>query len=100
MGQHGEPEAISAMPAETGLAGAENWVFSDGFVERLRYQVDPKWQGEVPMTALIATDLPRHALLRWKQQSRSGQLRPAMLLPDALTGLAGSCFEKLMGVSL
>jgi thiol-disulfide isomerase/thioredoxin len=50
------PEAISAMLSETGLAGAENWMFSDGFVERLRYEVDPKWHGEIPMTVLIARD--------------------------------------------
>jgi thiol-disulfide isomerase/thioredoxin len=47
------PEAVAAMLAETGLAGAENWMFADGFVERLRYEVDPRWQGEIPMTVLI-----------------------------------------------
>jgi hypothetical protein len=26
------------------------------FVERLRYEVDPKWQGEIPLTLLIAAD--------------------------------------------
>jgi hypothetical protein len=30
------------MLAQTGLAGAENWMFSDGFVERLRYEIDPQ----------------------------------------------------------
>ena len=38
----GEAKAVSAMLAQIGLAGAENWMFSDGFVERLRYEVDPQ----------------------------------------------------------
>jgi thiol-disulfide isomerase/thioredoxin len=50
------PEAVSAMIDETGLAGAENWMFVDGFVERLRYEVDRKWRGEIPRTMLIGRD--------------------------------------------
>jgi hypothetical protein len=44
------------MLAETGLAAAENWTFGDGFVERLRYEIDPQWRGEIPRTILIARD--------------------------------------------
>jgi thiol-disulfide isomerase/thioredoxin len=51
-----EPGAVSAMLAQTGLAAAENWTFGDGFVERLRYEIDPQWQGEIPRTLLIARD--------------------------------------------
>jgi thiol-disulfide isomerase/thioredoxin len=51
-----EPAAVSAMLAQTGLAPAENWTFGDGFVERLRYEIDPQWQGEIPRTLLIARD--------------------------------------------
>jgi thiol-disulfide isomerase/thioredoxin len=50
------PDAVAAMLQETGLAGAENWMFEDGFVERLRYEVDRKWHGEIPRTMLIARD--------------------------------------------
>jgi thiol-disulfide isomerase/thioredoxin len=51
------PEAVQAMLGESGLsAGAENWMFSDDFVERLRYEIDPHWQGEIPRTLLIAAD--------------------------------------------
>jgi thiol-disulfide isomerase/thioredoxin len=39
-----------------GLASAENWIFSDGFVERLRFEIDPAWQGDIPRTLLIARD--------------------------------------------
>ena len=51
-----EPGAVSAMLAQTGLAPAENWTFGDGFVERLRYEIDPQWQGDIPRTLLIARD--------------------------------------------
>ena len=51
-----EAGAVSAMLAQTGLAAAENWTFGDGFVERLRYEIDPQWQGEIPRTLLIARD--------------------------------------------
>ena len=51
-----EAGAVTAMLAQTGLATAENWTFGDGFVERLRYEIDPQWQGEIPRTMLIARD--------------------------------------------
>ena len=51
-----EPGAVSAMLALTGLAPAENWTFNDDFVERLRYEIDPQWRGEIPRTLLIARD--------------------------------------------
>ena len=31
-----------------------NWIFDDGFVERLRFEIDPAWQGEIPRTILIS----------------------------------------------
>ncbi len=33
-----------------GLADAESWRFTDGFPERMRYQIDPNWYGELPRT--------------------------------------------------
>jgi len=51
-----EPDAVSATLAQAGLAAAENWTFGDGFVERLRYEIDPHWQGDIPRTLLIAAD--------------------------------------------
>jgi thiol-disulfide isomerase/thioredoxin len=32
------------------LGKIELWAFADGFAERVRYAVDPKWQGELPRT--------------------------------------------------
>ena len=50
------PGAARAMLEKAGLGSAENWLFSDGFVERLRFEIDPAWQGEIPRTLLIARD--------------------------------------------
>jgi thiol-disulfide isomerase/thioredoxin len=50
------PGAARAMLEKAGLGSAENWIFDDGFVERLRFEIDPTWQGEIPRTLLIARD--------------------------------------------
>ena len=50
------PGAARAMLEKAGLGPAENWIFSDGFVERLRFEIDPAWQGDIPRTLLIARD--------------------------------------------
>jgi thiol-disulfide isomerase/thioredoxin len=50
------PEATLSMLAKAGLSSLENWTFSDGFVERLRFEIDPNWQGDIPRTMLIARD--------------------------------------------
>jgi thiol-disulfide isomerase/thioredoxin len=50
------PGATRTMLEKAGLGAAENWIFSDGFVERLRFEIDPAWQGEIPRTLLIARD--------------------------------------------
>lgn len=50
------PEATRAMLDKAGLATAENFVFDDGYAERLRFEIDPSWQGDIPRTMLIARD--------------------------------------------
>ena len=50
------PHAARGMLDKAGLGTAENWLFGDGFVERLRFEIDPAWQGEIPRTLLIARD--------------------------------------------
>jgi thiol-disulfide isomerase/thioredoxin len=47
--------AAMSMLKDAGLSSAENWMFSDGFAERLRYEVDPAWQGDIPRTILISS---------------------------------------------
>jgi thiol-disulfide isomerase/thioredoxin len=51
-----EPDKVIAMLLKTGVSAAEQWMFDDGYEERLRYEVDPQWQGEIPYTILIAHD--------------------------------------------
>jgi thiol-disulfide isomerase/thioredoxin len=51
-----EASLVSEMLAKTGLASAENWMFVDDFVERLRFEINPRWRGEIPMTLLISHD--------------------------------------------
>jgi thiol-disulfide isomerase/thioredoxin len=48
--------ATRSMLAKSGLQSAENWIFNDGFVERLRFEIDPGWQGDIPRTVLISGD--------------------------------------------
>lgn len=42
--------------ARDGLDRAESWSFADRFSERLFYEIDPAWAGELPRTLLIARD--------------------------------------------
>ncbi|MBN9599671.1 MAG: TlpA family protein disulfide reductase [Afipia sp.] len=49
------PAAAQAMLDKAGLGPAENWIF-DGFAERLRFEIDPNWQGDIPRTLLVTAD--------------------------------------------
>jgi len=49
------PAATRAMLERSGLAAAENWIF-DGFADRLRFEIDPTWQGDIPRTLLITRE--------------------------------------------
>ncbi len=58
-----DPERLAATLAKAGLDKAESWSFTDRFYERLRYEIDPAWAGELPRTVMIdrngkATVLP------------------------------------------
>jgi thiol-disulfide isomerase/thioredoxin len=48
--------ATQSMLEKSSLSSAENWIFSDGFVERLRFEIDPSWQGDIPRTMLISRE--------------------------------------------
>ncbi|WP_303907171.1 TlpA family protein disulfide reductase [Thiohalomonas denitrificans] len=41
-------EAVETILADFELGGFENWLFADDFPERMRYQIDPDWYGELP----------------------------------------------------
>lgn len=48
----GDAPALAATLARHGLGEVESWVFTDDFAERLRYEVDPHWYGELPRSYL------------------------------------------------
>ena len=53
---HEQSERIAARLARFGLSDATHYAFADAFVERLRFEADKTWQGELPFTLLIAPD--------------------------------------------
>lgn len=46
-------DEVAATVARNHLDRAESWSFTDRFFERLRYEIDPRWAGELPRTLLI-----------------------------------------------
>jgi thiol-disulfide isomerase/thioredoxin len=51
-----DPERLAGTLARAGLGAAESWNFTDRFYERLRYEIDPAWGGELPRTVMIDRD--------------------------------------------
>lgn len=45
-----EEKLVSATLEKLASSNAEAWLFADNFAERLRFEVDRKWQGELPRT--------------------------------------------------
>jgi hypothetical protein len=66
-----EGEAISARLRQSGLGGAQAWVFADPFVERLRFEIHPRWYGELPRTYLYD---PSHKVLAFSGKPDPRQL--------------------------
>ena len=53
---------INALLQKTGNLQRESWVFADEFEERLRFEIDPQWYGELPRTIFFARDHSRHSI--------------------------------------
>ncbi len=51
-----DPARVKVTLDRAGLASAEAWAFADSFLDRLRFEVDPDWAGELPFTVLIGKD--------------------------------------------
>ena len=51
-----EAEAITPLLRQAGLGERRTWVFGDGSPERLRFEIDRQWHGEMPRTYLFDTD--------------------------------------------
>jgi thiol-disulfide isomerase/thioredoxin len=47
------PDALTERLTKAGLQSVESWWFQDRFTERLFWEVDHGWQGELPFTVLI-----------------------------------------------
>lgn len=41
---------VASVLQKNELAGVENWVFADKNAQKLRYEIDPTWYGELPRT--------------------------------------------------
>ncbi len=54
-----EKTALIARLKKYGIAQQQNWVFADKVPERLRYEIDRKWRGEVPRSYFF--DREHHA---------------------------------------
>ena len=50
------PADIAAVLYKAGLGKVESWRFADSFTERLEFEIDPQWHGELPYTLLIKRD--------------------------------------------
>ncbi len=68
-----EPQ-VKRMLDRMGVGRLRSLIFADRFTARLRYEMDPSWQGELPRTDLVAPDgrvtpvlgmLARPALEAW-----------------------------------
>ena len=51
-----EPADVKTALTKAGLAHQENWLIADSFEERLRFEIDSKWRGEMPFTLMIGRD--------------------------------------------
>ena len=50
-----DPNEVRTALKKDSLLNAENWLFADSFEERLRYEIDPHWHGEMPYTLMIGS---------------------------------------------
>jgi thiol-disulfide isomerase/thioredoxin len=51
-----EPQDLVRFLGRAGLSPKESWAFADDFIDRLYFEVDPRWRGELPRTLLIKAD--------------------------------------------
>lgn len=45
-----DEKMVSATLAKISLGKTETWLFADDYADRLRFEIDKKWQGELPRT--------------------------------------------------
>jgi thiol-disulfide isomerase/thioredoxin len=48
-----DAKQVQTILAQHGLNVLENWIFADENAQRLRYEIDPQWFGELPRTYFL-----------------------------------------------
>lgn len=51
-----EEKMVSATLAKHSLNKTESWLFADSYADRLRFEIDKKWYGELPRTYFFSTN--------------------------------------------
>jgi thiol-disulfide isomerase/thioredoxin len=77
---------LSQVLGRAGLSDVPSWAFADSFAERLRFEIDPEWGGELPHTGRIdrhgnvgfmTGSLSEDGVLGWlKEVEDDGHARP------------------------
>jgi hypothetical protein len=62
---------VYATLSKHGLGDVESWIFADPNAQRLRYEIDPRWYGELPRSYFYAAEHKRVGL--------RGALKPEQL---------------------
>lgn len=69
-----EASLAAQLASKYGLGKVEQWVFSDEMEERLRFEIDRRWHGELPRTyfydrahriELVSGVVPKQQLATW-----------------------------------
>jgi len=77
-----EEESVSAILMKYSLGKTDAWVFADGYTERLRFEIDRKWQGELPRTYFfgkngetlsVSGKLEQKEVERWVKKQHSSR---------------------------
>ena len=45
-----EDETVQQIISSKNIEETETWIFADNFAERLYYDINPRWRGELPLT--------------------------------------------------
>ncbi|MGR9099727.1 MAG: TlpA family protein disulfide reductase [Gammaproteobacteria bacterium] len=56
---YAESEEIGAVLAGNSMSDVESWIFTESNSQRLRYEIDPAWYGELPRTYFFSSDHQR-----------------------------------------
>ena len=69
-----EAPLTAQLAQKYGLGKVEQWVFADAMEERLRFEIDPRWHGELPRTQfydrahqmkVVSGVVPEKQLVAW-----------------------------------